>query len=200
MKLISILVLLSLLTACGASDNSIPSQLTPEIQGLKGRWLSDCAVDKTDNDSSLSIESYGDEGVVLDTTFFTDSDCSIKEVSTKLTGAIAYVGEKILASGQTVKKVDVDIETATALMLIHDERAINIAIEQKICSRTDWDQNKYINISNCDTFSSFIDNLKGRKKNIYFIDGDQIFWGNTVRPNDVSGYPTELGTIPSIRI
>jgi hypothetical protein len=199
MKIFSIFLFISLITACVATDNSDSAQSSVARNDLKGSWITPCIIDVSDNDSTQVVENYSDTGVHLLSTFYTDSDCTVKDVSIKFTASISQAGEIILSSGQAAQKVTTTINTDNVLMLMHREGAKIIAISENICSRTDWDNGEYINISNCDTFSNYINKLKGQRKDIYHIDGNKAFWGNKKVPLDENDYPSELNTVPNTK-
>lgn len=206
MKNITLFIFISLLTACGASNDSSSelgsnsSKLPIETLDLKGSWQEPCNIDTDDNDSSKSIEIYSDTGMSIAVNYYSDSDCTFEELSMKFTASINYAGEKILSSGQTVKKVGALIDTENVLALLHDESLITTYIEKNICNRTDWNSGQYINISNCYEFNDLIEDLKAPLKDIYYIDGNQIYWGNSDSQDDENGFPTELKSIANTKI
>ena len=200
MKNIYLFLTISLLTACGASDNSNSAQLPTELQDLKGSWQEPCEIDLDDNDSSKSIETYSGTGISFAATNYIDSDCSVEYLSMKFTASINYVGEKILSSGQTVKKVGAIIDTDNVLVLLIDEALQTKYIDKNICARTDWDSGEYINISNCYELKGIVEGLKEPLKSIYYIDGNQAYWGDSESIDDENGFSTELESIPNTRI
>lgn len=200
MKKLSLFLAISLLTACGASDNSDLAQLPTEIQDLNGSWQEPCEIDIDDNDSSKGIENYSNSGIRFAMTTYIDSDCSVEYLAMKFTASMNYVGEKILSSGQTVKKVGAIIDTDNILVLLISEALQTKYIDKNICARTDWDSGEYINISNCYELRDIVENLKEPLKSIYYIDGNYAYWGNTDSQNDENGFPTQLDTIPNTKI
>jgi major membrane immunogen (membrane-anchored lipoprotein) len=206
MKALTLFISISLLTACGASDNSDTflgsnsSKLPIETVDLKGSWQEPCDIDTSDNDSSKSIETYSDTGMSLAVDYYRDSDCTFEELSMKFTASINYAGEKVLSSGQTVKKVGAIIDTKNVLVLLIDESLQNRYINNNMCSRTDWNSGQYINISNCYELNDLIEDLKAPLKDIYYVDGNNVYWGNSERANDEHGFPTELKSTPNTKI
>lgn len=204
MKNLALLISISLLTACGASNNSSTdsnsSQLSPELQDLKGSWQESCEIDTDDNDSSKAIETYSDTGINFAATTYIDSDCTIKSISMIFSASMNYVGEKVLDSGQAVKKIGATIDTDNIFILLHDESLQTIYINKNICSRTDWDNGEYINISNCYELKNIVENLKEPLKSIYYIDGNDAYWGDSDSQDDENGFPTQLETIPNTKI
>jgi hypothetical protein len=206
MKTLTLLISISVLTACGASNNSSTalgsnsSKLPIETLDLKGSWQEPCDIDTDDNDSSKSIETYSDTGMSLAVDYYSDSDCSFKELSMKFTATINYAGEKTLSSGQTVKKVGALIDTKNVLVLLIDEDLQNRYINKNMCSRTDWNSGQYINISNCYELNDLIEDLKAPLKDIYYVDGNEVYWGNSERANDDNGFPIELKSIPNTKL
>lgn len=200
MKNLTLCIFICLLTACGASDNSKSAQLPTELQDLKGSWLKACEVDLDDNSSSKGIETYSEKGANFSATTYIDSDCSVESISMKFTASINYLGEKIINSGQSVKKIGAIINTSNVLILLHDENLIAKYNEKNVCNRIDWDSGKYINISACYDLSDIVTNLKEPLKSIYLIDGNQAYWGNGESIEDENGFATELESIPNTKI
>jgi hypothetical protein len=206
MNNLTLFLSISLLTACGASNNSSSqpdvnsAQLPTEIQDLKGSWQEPCKFDEEDNDSSKGIEIYSGDGISFSATNYIDSDCSIKELSMKFTASINYAGEKILNSGQTVKKVGALINTDNILVLLHDESLQAGYIANNTCNRTDWNSGEYINISTCYEFTDLIENLKKPLKSIYYVDDNESYWGDSDSQDDANGFPTQLDAIPNTKI
>ena len=206
MKTLTLFISMNLLTACGASDNSgtnlgsNSSKLPIETLDLKGSWQEPCDIDIDDNDSRQSVETYSDAGISIAVDYYSDSDCTFEDFSINFTASINYTGEKILSSGQTVKKVGAIIDTKNVLVLLIDENLKNSYINKNICSRSDWNSGQYINISNCYEFNDLIEDLKAPLKDIYYVDGNRVYWGNSERANDENGFPTELKSTPNTKI
>ena len=200
MKNLTLFIFITLLTACGASNNSDSAQLPTELQDLEGSWQEQCEIDTDDNDSSKGIEKYSGAGIKYTEMSYTDSDCAIERLSIIFTASINYAGEKIINSGQTVKKVGMIIDTDNVLVLLIDETLQTKYIDRNICARTDWNSEKYINISDCYEFKDLIEGLKAPLKSIYYIDGNDAYWGDSDRQSDENGFPSELYTIPNTKI
>lgn len=205
MKKFTLFISIALLTACGASDNSesnskpSSAQLPTELQELAGSWQEPCEIDLESNDSSTSIETYSSEGVNFNTVSYLDTDCNTELYSMRINATLEYVGETILNSGETVKKVTATMSKDKILLLIHSESLKRNYIENAVCSRTDWDQGKFIDIAKCDDFDEFAD-IADNLKSVYYVDGSNAYWGNINSPLDNEGYPTTLDAIPNTKL
>ena len=205
MKNLTLFIFIGLLTACGASDNSKSTpklnsaQLPGELQELAGSWQEPCEIDLESNDSSKSIETYSDEGVNFDTINYLDTDCNTKLYSIRINATLEYIGETILNSGETVKKVTASIVKDKVLVMIHSESMKSDYIENSICNRTDWDQDEFIDIAKCDDFEEFTD-IESDLKSIYYVNDNNAYWGNINSPLDNEGYPTTLDSIPNTKL
>jgi hypothetical protein len=206
MKNLALLISISLLAACGASDNSSSNSglnsapFPAETQDLKGSWHIPCDINEETYESTNGKETYSDSGIAFTATNYIDTYCMDKEFSMKYTASMNYAGEKVLDSGQTVKKVDAIIDTNNLLFLLHDEGLQAGYIADKTCNRSDWDSGEYINISNCRVFTDIIESMKKPLKSIYYIDGNQAYWGDEDRQSDEDGFPTELESAPNTKI
>lgn len=206
MKNLALLISISLLTACGASDNSSSqaglnsAPFPTEIHDLKGSWEIPCDINQEAYESTKGKETFSDSGIALTATNYIDTYCTDKEFSMKYTASMNYAGEKVLNSGQTVKKIVALIDTNNLLFLLHDEGLQAGYIADKTCNRSDWDSGEYINISNCREFTDIIENMKKPLKSIYYVDGNQAYWGDEDRQSDEDGFPTELESAPNTKI
>ena len=194
------LLLSTLLFACGGSSSSDSPQLAPELQELKGAWQVPCNIDPDDNDSSEDVFTFTNSGLSVYSAQFSDNECTQLELELKISSAINYAGEKMIGSGQTVNMLEIDIDTDQILIRFHNPETIKSLNTSNKCNRTDWGNNTYINISTCEDFTVTVESFNERIRDIYFITGDQLYWGDTEQAVDGNGFPITLETGYSTRI
>lgn len=194
------LLLSTLLFACGGSSSSDAPQLTPELQELKGAWQVPCYINPDDNDSGEDVFTFTNSGLSFYSAQYYDSECNDLYLEMKINASITYVGEKMISTGQTVKRIGINMDTNLIDIRLKNENLIDRYNSQSICNRTDWGNNRYKDVSGCSDLREVADLLSEPLKDIYFVNGDQLYWGDTARAVDGNGFPIALETGYSTRI
>lgn len=193
MKKTAIFTLTALLTACGGSGSSSDSssKIPEELQDLAGSWQISCEADE-DNESINGEATYNSKGVGITFNYFDDAFCSQKSFSMKLKGGVTYAGEKVSSSGLAVKKIGTSVNSKEVTIALYDSEMLSSYNKKLICNKNDWSRGNFVNISSCDYFSEMVDEFKGTQKDIYYISGDELYWGDTDSNEDENGFPNEL--------
>lgn len=199
MKKIVLLALATLITACGGdvTGPSEPSSPPPEeLKSLQGSWDINCEADE-DNESINGETAFSNSGVSARYDYYDDANCSLESLSIKFKGTIFYAGEKTSSNGLSVKKIDTKIDTNTILIALHNSDLLSRYNTNSVCGRNNWSRGDFVNISSCADLSDTVDLFKDTQKDIYYIDGKEVYWGDEESTIDEDDYPNDLEIMPS---
>ena len=179
------------LFACG-SDNSDSSSTSLVLEELYGNWNIPCNIDPSDDVSSIEILTFSDNGYSVHSAQYSDSNCIDLDLEVRLNGSINYAGNKVISTGQTVNMITIQINSEQFSIRLKDETLIDIYNSRSTCGRTDWGNNTYKNVSDCDELGSLSDTFDESVKDIYFLDGNQLYFGSDQSELDENGFPSAL--------
>ena len=175
---LSYLLLVLMLAACGAEDNTT---------FLEGTWADDC----TDYNEEGTVYGYpvyefkGNELAVVSNTY-SDSACEIIRYSAVLKGSFTLGEETILPeSGLTATQLLVTISEYTATPYSDDSATSQN--ESVHCGFSDWAANQSKDLLDC-----FLSNNDGNPiKDIVRVDGNMLQFGDFDFIGE-DGFPTRL--------
>ena len=102
MKVLALLMLSSLVSACGDGDNDGDNGASSELQG---RWVTDCYDDEGDYTIDTNIFT-ADEAEFISEVYF-DSACSTLLFTLKVNADYSIGADSVLGTGETVTDIDV---------------------------------------------------------------------------------------------
>jgi len=154
-KIITALLLASLLTACGSDDKKIPSDIPtiPEGYGdnndpavvaqIKGTWSQDCTPVQG-NIAKRQQVTFGDKSITFVALEYGDSGCTI--LHTRDT----YIGQYQINGKDTIGNDEVDIFEVIytqSLSSVHTQSFVQARNETKICDLTNWQLGVAVDVS-----------------------------------------------------
>ncbi len=180
LKLFLSSILVCLLSACGAEDESEPTF-------LEGSWLEQDCYDTNDalTEYGQSTFQYSGNKVTIYNHVYSTNDCSGDPIlEARFDGSIALGEDKILSSGDTVTQYTITVNTATQTALTQ-AKADALSSDEN-CGINDWEKDVVKSVYEC-KFGSEPNVLKEIAK----VDGDDLYRGD-YESKDSTGYSTAL--------